>query len=74
MGDLNLKKNGSILLYLNISGLDSHFIFSLMGVLQLFDTQRQHNTFAFFTNIKAKNSCLKSSVNRTIAELLQCIE
>ena len=27
MGDINLKKNGSVLLYLNISGLDSHFMF-----------------------------------------------
>ena len=45
MGDVNLKKNGSVLLYLNISGLDLHFMFSLMGVRQLLDTQSQQNTF-----------------------------
>ena len=27
VGDTNLKKNGSVLFYLNISGLDSHFMF-----------------------------------------------
>ena len=27
MGGINLKKNGSVLLYLNKSGLDSHFMF-----------------------------------------------
>ena len=47
----------------------------LMGVLQLLRTQRQHKTFVFFTNIKAKNNCLKFLVNRIITELLlQCIE
>ena len=45
MGDVNLKKNGSVLLYLNISGFDLHFMFSLMGVRQLLDTQSQQNTF-----------------------------
>ena len=27
MGDINLKKNGSVLLHSKISGLDSHFMF-----------------------------------------------
>ena len=27
MGDINLKKNGPVLLYLNISGFDSNFMF-----------------------------------------------
>ena len=64
MGDMNLKKNASVLLYLNISGLD--FTLCLMGVPQLLDTQRQHKTT---TNIKAKKNC------RIITELiLQCIE
>ena len=27
MGDIDLKKNGSVLWYLNISGFDSHFMF-----------------------------------------------
>ena len=27
MGDINLKKNGSVSLYLKMSGLDSHFMF-----------------------------------------------
>ena len=43
MSDINLKKNGSVLLYLNISEFDSHFMFD--GSLQLLVTQRQHRTF-----------------------------
>ena len=27
MGDINLKENGSVLLHLNVSGLDPHFMF-----------------------------------------------
>ena len=42
MGDINLKKNDSVLLYLNISGI---LILCLVRVLQLLDTQRQHKTF-----------------------------
>ena len=48
-----------------------------MGVLQVLDTQRQHkNFYVVFTNIKAKDNCLKFLVNRIITELLllQCIE
>ena len=45
MGDINLKKNGSVLLHLNVSGFDSHFMFD--GSLQLLVTQRQHRTFMF---------------------------
>ena len=47
-----------------------------MGVLQVLDTQRQHKNFYVFTNIKAKDNCLKFLVNRIITELLllQCIE
>ena len=46
MVDINLEKNGSVLLYLKISGLDSHFMFDgTFYVLQLLDTQRQHETF-----------------------------
>ena len=39
MGDTNLKKNGSLLLYLNTWGLDT-LILCLVGVLHLLDTQR----------------------------------
>ena len=50
-------------------------ILYLVGVLCLLDTQRQHNTFVFSTNIKAKSNCLEYLVNRIIIELLsQCIE
>ena len=45
MGNINLKKNSSVLLYLNISELDSHFMFD--GILQLLDIQRQHKAFMF---------------------------
>ena len=34
IGDINLKKNGAVLLYLNMSGLDS-LILCLVGVLHL---------------------------------------
>ena len=43
MGDINLKKNGLVLLYLNISGLGI-LILCLVGVLSL-EIQRQHKTF-----------------------------
>ena len=72
MGGIILKKNGSVLLYLNISGLDSHFMFggSSISIRYLKTTQN-----VFFTNIKAKNNCLKVLVNRIVVELLlQCIE
>ena len=42
MGDINLKNNGSVLLYSKISVLDSQFMF---GGSSISDTQRQHKTF-----------------------------
>ena len=55
LGDTHLKKYGSVLLYLNISGLNTLILY-LMGVLHLLEIQIQEKTFycAFFTNIKAK--------------------
>ena len=44
MGDTNLKKNDSVLLYLNISGLDALILY-LVGVPHLLVTQRQHKIF-----------------------------
>ena len=74
MSDINLKKNGSVLLYLNISGLDSHFTFGGSSTTIRY-SKTTNNFYLFFTNIKAKNNCLKFLVNRIITELLlQCIE
>ena len=74
MGVINLKKTGSFLLYLNISGLDSHFMFdgSSTTIRYLKTTE---NFYVFFTKTKLKNNCLSFLVNRIITELLlQCIE
>ena len=75
MGDINLKKNGSAFLYLNIPRLDSHFMFDGSSTTISYVTQRQQRTFAFFTKTKTKNNCLEFLVNRTITELLlKCTE
>ena len=74
MGDINLKKNGSVFLYLNISRLDSHFMFDGSSTTISYSKTTQ-NFYVFFTKTKTKNNCLKFLVNRTITELLlQCIE
>lgn len=39
-GDTNIKKNGSVLLYLNTSGLDN-IILCLVGALHLSEIQKQ---------------------------------
>ena len=73
MVDINLKKNGSVL-YLNISGIDPHFMFDGNSTTIRY-SKTAKNFYAFFTNIKAKNNYLKFLVNRIITELIiQCIE
>ena len=74
MGDINLKKNGSVLLYLNISRFDSHFMFDGSSTTIRY-SKKTKNFYIFFTKTKAKTNCLKFLVNRIITELLsQCIE
>ena len=53
MGDINLKKNGSVLLHSKISGLDSHFMFggSSMSIRYWKTTWY---FYVFFTNVKMK--------------------
>ena len=74
MGEINSKKNGSVLLYLNILGLDSHFMFGGSSISIRY--QIQHKTFmSSLLTLRQKNNCLKFLVNRIIIELLlQCIE
>ena len=55
ISNTNLKKNGSVLLYLNISGLDI-LILCLVGVLCLLDTKKQHkmSIMSFFLTSRQK--------------------
>ena len=76
MRDTKLKKNGSVLLHLNISGLDI-LILCLVGVVHLLEIQRQHKTFIMSSlpTSRQKYDCLRFLENRIIIELLlQCIE
>ena len=59
MGDINVNKNGLVLLYLNISGLGI-LILCLVGVLYL-KIQRQHKTFIMSSLLtsRQKYNCLK---------------
>ena len=71
-----MKKNGSVLLYLNIWRLDT-LILCLVGVLNLSEIQRQHKTFIMpsLLTSRQKNYCLRFLVNGLIIELLlQCIK
>ena len=71
-----MKKNGSVLLHLNIWRLDT-LILCLVGVLNLSEIQRQHKTFIMpsLLTSRQKNYCLRFLVNRLIIELLlQCIK
>ena len=81
MGDTNLKKNDSVLLYLNMSGLD-RLILYLEGVLHLeiqihycLWTKNTHNTFmSSLLTSRQKSNCLRFLVNSIIIELLlRCI-
>ena len=75
MDDTDFKKNGSVLLYLNIPRADT-YILCLVGVLHLLNTKRQHKTFmSWLLTSRQKNNCLKFLANRKIIKLLlQCIE
>ena len=77
MGDINLKRKDSVLLYLNISGFDT-LILCFVGVLHLLHIRRQHKiqiqhkTFIMFFLLtsRQKSYCLRFLVNRIIIELL----
>ena len=75
-GDTKLKKNGWVLLYLNISWLDI-LILCLVGILHPLEFQRQHKTFIMSSlpTPRQKYNCLTFLVNRIITGLLlQSIE
>ena len=57
MGDTNLKKIDSVLLYLNISGFDI-FILYFVGLLHLLDTQRQHKIFIMSSFLTARQKII----------------
>ena len=74
--DTNLKKNWSVLLYLNTLGLDT-LILCLVGVSLMLEIQKQHKTFIMPSVLTStqKNNCLRFLINRIIIELLlKCIE
>ena len=53
MVDINFKKNGSVLLYLKISGLDSHLTFGGSSISIRY-SKTILNFYVFYTNIKKK--------------------
>ena len=73
LGDTNLKEKVSVLLWLNISGLDTLILF-LVGVLHLLDTQRQHRTFFISSLLTSsqKNNSLKFLVNKNDYVIFFC--
>ena len=61
IGGINLKKNGAVLLYLNMSGLDS-LILCLVGVLhleiQIYYSLYKKSLFFYRLRIRIKLLCL----------------
>ena len=53
MSDINLKKNGSVFLYLNILGLNSHFKFDGSSTTIRY-SKTTLNFYVFFTKTKTK--------------------
>ena len=53
MVDINFKKNGSVLLNLKISGLDSHLMFGGSSISIRY-SKTILNFYVFYTNIKKK--------------------
>ena len=69
MHDINLKKNGSILLYLSILGPFT-LILCLVIVLHRFKDKKRSLCHLYYYYIRQNNNCLRFVVNRLIIKFV----